>query len=185
MSTKYKATVVGEAYFITITTVGWVDVFTRLKQRYILIDSLKYCQKERGLEIYAYCIMSSHIHLLCKGTERETLASIIRDFKKFTSKKIVQTIIEFPESRREWMLEYFKEACVHLKRKQQYKVWQDGYHAEHVYSNKFIKQKLNYIHQNPVVDKIVSSAEDYVFSSARNYAELDNELEVIRLEVFY
>ena len=51
MSTKYKATVVGEAYFITITTVGWIDVFTRLKQRYILLDSLKYCQKERGLEI--------------------------------------------------------------------------------------------------------------------------------------
>jgi REP element-mobilizing transposase RayT len=185
MSTKYKATVVGEAYFITITTVGWIDVFTRLKQRYILIDSLKYCQKKRNLEIYAYCIMSSHIHLLCKGLESETLASIIRDFKKFTSKKIVQTIIEFPESRREWMLEYFKEACIHLKRKQQYKVWQDGYHAEHIYSNKFIKQKLNYIHQNPVIDKIVSSAEDYVFSSARNYAELDNELEVIRLEVFY
>ena len=51
MSTKYKATVVGEAYFITITTVGWIDFFSRLKQRYILLDSLKYCQKERGLEI--------------------------------------------------------------------------------------------------------------------------------------
>jgi hypothetical protein len=53
MSTKYKATVIGEAYFITITTVGWIDVFTRLKQKFVIIDSLKYCQKERGLEIYA------------------------------------------------------------------------------------------------------------------------------------
>jgi REP element-mobilizing transposase RayT len=159
-------------------------MFLRKKRRYILIDSLKYCQKERGLEIYAYCIMSSHIHLLCKGSESETLASIIRDFKKFTSKKIIQTIIEFPESRREWLLAYFKEACAHLKRTQQYKVWQDGYHAEHVYSNKFIKQKLNYIHQNPVVHKIVSAAEDYVFSSAKNYAELDNELEIIRVDIF-
>ena len=82
------------------------------------------------------------------------------------------------------MLHYFQQACAHLKRKQQFKVWQDGYHAEHVYSNKFIKQKLNYIHQNPVVDKIVTSAEDYIFSSARNYADLDSELEIIKLNLF-
>ena len=63
MSTKYKATANGEAYFVTITTVGWIDVFTRLNQKYILINALKYCQKERGLEIYGYCIMSSHMHL--------------------------------------------------------------------------------------------------------------------------
>ena len=185
MSTKYKATANGEAYFVTITTVGWIDVFTRLNQKYILINALKYCQKERGLEIYGYCIMSSHMHLLCKASEKETLSIVMRDFKKFTSKEIVETIIEYPESRREWMLAYFNEVCSHLKRKQLYKVWQNGYHAEHVYSNNFIKQKLDYIHQNPVVEKIVSNPEDYVFSSARNYAELDNELEVIRLEVFY
>lgn len=184
MSTKYKATAIGEAYFITITTVGWIDVFTRLRQKYVLINALIHCQKERGLEIYGYCLMSSHFHMLCKGSETEPLAAIIRDFKKFTSKKIVQTILEFPESRREWMLSYFKEACVSLKRKQEFKVWQDGYHAEHVFSNKFIKQKLNYMHQNPVVEKIVAAAEDYVFSSARNYADLEFELEVIKLEMF-
>ncbi len=82
------------------------------------------------------------------------------------------------------MLRYFQEACAHLKRKQHFKVWQDGYHAEHIYSNEFIKQKLNYIHQNPVVEKIVASAEDYVFSSARNYADLNSELAIIKLEIF-
>lgn len=184
MSTKYKATIVGEAYFITITTVGWIDVFTRLRQKYVLINALKHCQKERGLEIYAYCMMPSHLHMLCKASEKEPLSNVIRDFKKFTSKKIVKTIIEYPESRRERMLKYFKEACVHLKRKQMYKVWQDGYHAEHVYSNSFIKQKVNYIHKNPIVDKIVSKPEDYMFSSARNYAELDSELEIVRLDLF-
>ncbi|MEQ6122697.1 transposase [Pseudotenacibaculum sp. MALMAid0570] len=184
MSTKYKATVIGEAYYITITTVGWIDIFTRLRQKYILIDALKHCQKERGLEIYAYCLMSSHLHMLCRASEKEPLSNIMRDFKKFTSKKIIKTILEYPESRREWMLDYFMQACAHLKRKQQYKVWQDGYHAEHVFSNKFIKQKIHYIHNNPVVEKIVSLPEDYVFSSARNYAELDNEIEVIQLDVF-
>jgi len=51
------------------------------------------------------------------------------------------------------MLAYFQEACIHLKRKQQYKIWQDGYHAEIVRTNWFIKQKINYIHNNPVSDK--------------------------------
>ena len=178
MSTKYKATELDKAYFVTITIVGWIDIFTRLNQKRVLINSLKYCQKNKGLEIYAYCIMSSHLHMLCKAPENKKLSDILRDFKKHTSKKIIETIINFPESRREWMLAVFENACSHLKRKQKFKVWQNGYHAEIVYSNKFIKQKINYIHDNPVIEKIVALPEDYIFSSARNYAELDGELEI-------
>jgi REP element-mobilizing transposase RayT len=87
MSTKYKAIMADSGYFITITTTGWVDIFTRLKQKYVLVDSLKYCQEYKGLEIYAYCIMPSHIHMLCKAEEGNVLSDIIRDFKKYTSKK--------------------------------------------------------------------------------------------------
>ncbi|HCQ13228.1 transposase [Flavobacterium sp.] len=184
MSTKYKATTSEECYFITITTVGWIDVFTRLNQKYVIINALKHCQEHKGLEIYAYVLMSSHLHLLCKATEGFILSDVIRDFKKFTSKKITQTIITELESRREWMLDYFEKACEHLKRNQQYKVWQDGYHAELIYSNSFIKQKVDYIHNNPVKEKTVSLPEDYYFSSARNYAGLDNDLEVILLDLF-
>ncbi|RXP44303.1 transposase [Lutibacter sp. HS1-25] len=184
MSTKYKATMPNTAYFVTITTVSWIDLFTRLNQRNLLIEALNYCQKEKGLEIYAYCIMPSHLHMLCKAKDDILLSNIMRDFKKFTSKKIIQTIIDKPESRREWLLDSFSKACEHLKRKQQYKVWQDGYHAEIVTSNKFIKQKINYIHNNPVVDKIVAFPEDYLFSSARNYAALENELDVVVLDLF-
>lgn len=184
MSTKYKATTTEDAYFITITVVGWVDIFTRVNQKYFLINALQHCQQNKGLEIYAYCIMSSHIHLLCKGINGIILSDIMRDFKKFTSKKIIQTIIDEPESRREWMLDYFQKSCEHLKREQQHKVWQDGYHAEIVETNWFIKQKVNYIHNNPVKDKIVAFPEDYYFSSARNYAGLDNDLEVVLLDLF-
>ncbi len=184
MSTKYKATTTEDCYFVTITTVGWIDVFTRLNQRQNIIKALQYCQENKGLEIYAYCIMSSHIHLLCKATNDFILSDIMRDFKKFTSKKIIQIINDEPESRREWMLDYFKKASVHFKKEQQYKVWQNGYHAEHIFSNKFIKQKVNYIHLNPVKEKIVTLPEDYYFSSARNYASLENELEVILLDLF-
>ncbi|MEA1786948.1 transposase [Arenibacter sp. GZD96] len=184
MSTKYKATTAEEAYFITITTVGWVDVFTRLNQKYVILNALKFCQQSKNLEIYAYCIMGSHVHLLCKATGGTILSDVIRDFKKFTSKRIIETIIQEPESRREWLLEYFQKACRHLKRVQHYKVWQDGYHAEHIYSNSFIKQKISYIHNNPVKEKIVTLPEDYYFSSARNYACLENELDVLVLNLF-
>jgi len=139
MSTKYKATMPDTAYFITITVVGWIDLFTRLNQKQLIANSLSYCQKQKGLEIYAYCIMSSHVHMLCKANDGGILANIIRDFKKFTSKRIIATIKDQPESRREWLLGYFSSACTHLKRKQQYKVWQDGYHAEIASSNWFIK----------------------------------------------
>ncbi|GAA4277925.1 REP-associated tyrosine transposase [Aquimarina mytili] len=184
MSTKYKATMPNVGYFITITTVGWIDVFTRVRQKYVIIDSLHYCQHKKGLEIYAYCIMPSHIHMVCKAKEGCVLSDVIRDFKKFTSKKIIETIINYPESRREWMLTYFSKACEHLKRKQQYKVWQDGYHAEMINSSWFLKQKINYIHNNAVVDKIVKHPEDYIFSSARNYADLGHELDVVVLPLF-
>lgn len=178
MSTKYKATIPNEAYFITITTVGWIDVFIRLNQKQGIINALKFCQKNKGLQIFAYCLMSSHLHMLCAAPDGERLSDIIRDFKKFTSKEIIKTIVEYPESRREWMLSYFKQAFEHLKRNQQYKVWQNGYHAEIAYSNSFIKEKIDYIHKNPVKDKIVVNPEDYYFSSARNYADLDYDLNV-------
>ncbi len=160
MSTKYKATTTEEAFFITITIVGWIDVFTKVNQKNAIVKALQYCQIEKGLEIYAYCLMSNHIHLLCKGIDGFILSDIIRDFKKTTSKQIIKIIVAEPESRREWMLNYFQQVCDHLKREQHYKVWQNGYHAKLVSSNWFLQQKINYIHNNPVKAKIVTKPED-------------------------
>lgn len=183
MSTKYKATESEGVYFVTLTVVGWVDVFTRTEQKTVLIESLRYCQKDKGLEIYAYCLMSNHIHMICKAAAEISLPEIMRDFKKFTSKQIIKIIEEEPESRRDWMLKYFENACDHLKRNQKYKVWQDGYHAEILYSRKFLFQKLNYIHNNPVKSGIVTKPEHYIYSSASSYAGLDGELEVVLIDL--
>lgn len=168
MSTKYKASNPDGAYFITITTVEWVDLFTRSNHKDLIIESLKHCQKEKGLEIYAYVLMPSHLHMLCRAVEGFKLSDIMRDFKKYTANMLIRQIKGEPESRREWLIEVFSKACDHLKRGQEYKVWQDGYHAKEAFSNSFVFQKLNYIHQNPVEDGIVARAEDYLYSSARN-----------------
>nr|WP_275153099.1 transposase [Elizabethkingia meningoseptica] len=87
MSTKYKATEITQTYFITITTVGWIDIFTRLNQKYNIINALKFCQENKGLTIFAYCLMQNHLHILCRADANISLAEIMRDFKKVHFKK--------------------------------------------------------------------------------------------------
>jgi len=179
MSNNYTAKDSDKAYFITMTVIEWIDLFTRLNHKNTIIDSLKYCQQKKGLEVYAFVIMPSHIHMLCRVKNGFIFSDFIRDFKRHTSKRLLRNILEEPESRREWLLKHFKEAALHAPKEQEYKVWQDGYHAIDTWSNKFIYQKLNYIHNNPVEDKIVEKPEDYLFSSARNYADLEGVLDVV------
>lgn len=173
MSDKYKIRDNDKAYFVTLTIFDWVDIFTRKEQKLFIIDSLKYCQKNKGLVLFAYCLMPNHLHMICKADEGYNLSDILRDFKKHTSKKIIQIIKEEVESRRVWILNLFSDACKHLKREQTYKVWQEGNQAKEIFSNKFLYEKFNYIHQNP---------EDYLFSSARNYARLDSYIEIVQLD---
>jgi len=92
MSTKYKVQDNSKPYFITTTIVGWVDIFTREIQKEKLVESLKYCQENKGLIIYGWCLMSNHLHMICQSANDEKpLSEIIRDFKTFTSKQILQT----------------------------------------------------------------------------------------------
>ena len=79
-------------YFVTFAVIEWIDVFTRQEYRDLLLDSLRYCQKEKGLEIYAWCIMSNHIHLIVGKEKEAKIEEIVRDFKKFTSVKICRAI---------------------------------------------------------------------------------------------
>ncbi len=168
-------------YFITITVVDWIDVFIRKNHKLTLIDSLKFCQKEKGLEIFAWCFMPSHLHLIVRAAQGYILSDIIRDFKRHTSKTIIQQIKDEPESRREWLLKSFRKAADDNPKSGDYKFWQDGYHPVELYSPRFTKQKLDYIHNNPVEELLVQHPWEYMFSSARNYADMDNLLDVIKI----
>ena len=136
-------------HFITATVVDWIDVFTRQTYRDIVIESLDYCIKNKGMILYGYVIMSNHIHLILQSQEGE-LSALVRDFKKFTAKSILEKIQTSPESRREWMLERFQLAAKTHSRNKEYQFWQYGNHAEEIYSNEFMWSKLDYIHLNPV-----------------------------------
>ena len=179
MSVAYRIHDQSKIYFVTLTIVKWLDVLSRNNQKMIIIDSLEYSQSNKSLDIYAYCIMSNHIHLIVGANGKFLLSDILRDFKKFTSRQIIKNIIEYNESRREIFLSAFKKEGRMNYNQQNYKVWQRGYRAIEISSNKFLDQKIEYIHNNPVEQLIVERPEDYLFSSARNYAGLDSYLDVI------
>jgi putative transposase len=158
-------------YYMTFTVVGWVDLFTRRQCSQILIDSFNYCKENKGLILYAYVIMGSHLHLLAAAaTGSSGLSAIVRDFKSFTSKKIIQWMTDNPkESRREWLDIIFKYHGKYNSNNQVYQVWQQHNKPMQCITPHFTLQKLNYIHNNPVKAGIVDRPEDYRFSSARNY----------------
>ena len=181
MSSKYQIKDQNAAHYLTMTIIGWIDIFTRKNYRDIVLDSLIYCQKEKGLDIYGYVIMSNHLHLIARAKDGFSLSDIIRDFKKYTSKQLILAIQNEPESRREWMLGIFAMAGKTDSNNKEFKVWKQDNHAIEVYSNEFIVEKLDYLHNNPVRAGIVEKPEDYLYSSARNYADMEGLLEIVRL----
>ena len=110
MSTKYKIRDQTKLHFITFSVVEWVDLFTRTIYKNVLINSLTYCQANKGLLLYAWCIMSNHVHLIISSKEGVKQEDIIRDFKKHTSKQLLKLIEESKqESRKNWMLWIFRK----------------------------------------------------------------------------
>jgi len=181
MSEKFKVRDHEQAHYMTLTTTGWIDVFTRKNHRLAIVDALTYCQQHKGLQLFAWCLMSNHLHLIGRASGTPTLPEIVRDLKKHTAKTILSNILNEPESRKKWMLKLFAARANELKRVQNYKLWQDGFRPMELHGNRFIKQKLEYIHNNPVAAYLVESPEHWMFSSARNYAGLDGLIDVIVL----
>ena len=95
-------------YFISFAVVGCLDVFTRNEYKDLFLESLAFCQKNKGLEIHAWCIMSNYVHLVFRSINDQNPELLIGDLKRFTSRSIVKSIQENPrESRKEFLLDFF------------------------------------------------------------------------------
>lgn len=184
MSRKYKISDQEKLHFVTFTVVEWLDVFIRKEYCDIFLESIRYCQKNKGLELYAYCIMSSHVHMIIGRNGDSKLEDIIRDIKKFTSVKIIEAISNNRvESRKEWLLQKFEAAGKRNSHNTRYQFWQQHNHPIELNTNELLEQKLDYIHDNPVKAGIVLSPEHYYYSSAINYAGLpEKAIDVILIE---
>ena len=89
MSQKYKFRDNDKLYFVSFAVVNWIDLFIRNEYKDIIVKALEYCIKNKGLEVYAWCIMTSHIHLII-GSNKDPLQNIIRDLKGIHQKHFVK-----------------------------------------------------------------------------------------------
>lgn len=179
MSRKYKVFDTAKPYFITSSVVDWIKIFNEKKIVDILIESIKYCQSNKGLEIYAYVIMPEHFHMVCRSISDNTLSDIFRDFKKYTSRSIIRYLKEKNSKIYSSWLEKFRIDINDLYSSEHYKLWQNGFNPKELSSNKVIDQKIEYIHKNPVEAGLVLKQDDYLYSSARNYSEKKGAIDVV------
>ncbi len=171
MSRNYKFHNPEGVYFVSFAVVEWMDFFTRNEYKDILLESLSYCQKSKGMEIFAWCIMSNHVHLVFRSRAGEKPESLLGDFKRFTSQKIVKAIIENPwESRKDLLLQTFRRSALNSSNVKHHQFWRHDNHPIELWSNKVIDEKIKYVHQNPVEAGLVFRPEDYKYSSAIDYS---------------
>ena len=161
-------------HFLTATVNHWLPLFTRQQTVNIVLDSWRFLQREAGLVIYGYVILENHLHLIAKS---ENLSRDIQRFKSFTAREIIAYLESRGSSRLLELLALFKRSH---KTESRYQVWEEGSHPQLIESEIMMRQKLDYIHQNPVKRGYVDQPEHWRYSSARNYAGQEGLIEVMR-----
>lgn len=178
MSRKYKFHNKSGLYFVSFAIVYWVDVFTRECYFKVLADSISYCRKAKGMELYAYCFMTNHVHFIFRSSDDKPM-ELLRDYKKFTANKIIEVIENnSKESRKEWLLSMFIKAGKERSNVTKYQFWQHNNHPIELWSTDVIKRYINYIHNNPVKAGFVVNPIDWKYSSARNFQDDHSVLEI-------
>lgn len=179
MSRKYKFHNPEGIYFVSFATVYWLDIFTREIYFGSITDSITFCRKEKGMFVYAYCILPSHMHLIFQDTKGNP-GKLLGEFKSYTSKAIQKLIEDNPqESRKEWLLWMMERAGGKNSNVKKRQFWQQHNKPIELWSTHVIQQKLDYIHYNPVESGFVTKPQHWKYSSASNFS---NEWSVIEID---
>ncbi len=172
MRTTFKAIEKDAVFFITSSVTEFIPIFTDASFCKIITSALSFYRKNNKLKMYSYVIMDNHFHAVLSA---DNISILMRDLKKYTAKKI---ILEIERRNKSWIINQFQFWKQRHKNKSKYQIWQEGYHPEQILNKVMMLQKMEYIHNNPVRRGLVAKAEDWWFSSARNYAGLDFEMEI-------
>ena len=173
MRSRYRIVDSDGIYFLTSTVVEWLPVFTTPRFFEVIVDALAYCRESKSLKIYAYVIMENHVHLVA---EAPNLEGVLRDFKRHTAKRIVEVA---ESTGRDWLLNQFEFFKKGHKRESRHQIWQEGSHPQLIQDDSVLRQKIEYIHANPVRRGWVDLSEHWRFSSARNYILDDHSVSEI------
>ena len=171
---RYKIYEPTHPHFVTCTILNWLPIFTRQESVDIIIQSLKYLQKEENLKLYAYVILENHIHLIVQSND---LVKSMRHFKSFTAKQLLKLL---QKENAKTLLEQFKFYKKAHKKDRTYQIWQEGYQPKLITTDKVMINKIKYIHENPVKRGYVDKAIHWRYSSARAYEGIDGLIEVER-----
>ena len=169
---RYHFAETNKPHFMTCTVLHWIPVFTRQETTGILLDSLKY-SINNGLKVYAYVILENHMHIIAQSDQ---LDKDIARFKSYTAKHLIQFLSKNNIKIILDQLAFYKKAH---KSDRTYQFWQEGVHPEWIQHDDIMKQKVEYIHYNPVKRGYVDKAEHWRYSSARNYLGMEGLLDVV------
>ena len=181
MSRRYKFLDQEKLYFISYSVVYWIYVFIRSDYRNVLLESWKYCMEHKGLEVWSWVIMPSHVHMIV-GTKGKKLEDIIRDMRSFTATKMKVVIQEHPqESRTNWMIWMIERAGKWNGQNKDFQFWQQHNQPIELFSPIVMREKLDYIHENPVKAGFVNHPEHWMYSSAIDYRGGQGLLDGVKL----
>jgi putative transposase len=159
-------------HFLTCTVVAWLPVFTRPETVQIVLDCWRFLQEQGRLRMFGFVILENHLHFIASSPE---LGKEIGDFKSFTARKIIDL---FQEKNVRTILEQLRYAKARHKADREYQLWQEGSHPKIMENEEVMRQKLDYIHLNPVKRGYVDRPEDWRYSSARSYVGREGLLAV-------
>jgi putative transposase len=171
--TRYKLYETEHPYFITSTVSSWLPIFTRREAADIIYDSWRYLQRERELNLFAYVILENHLHMIVSAPE---LPAVIQSLKSYTARKSVDLL---KQRRAIALLRQLRATKLRHKTQSEYQVWQEGGKPKQIDNDEMMWQKIEYVHNNPVVRGFVDDPVHWRWSSARNYAGQDGLIEVV------
>lgn len=170
MRSRYKILNNDGIHFVTSTVIDWIEVFTNDNYFKILIDCISYSISGKNLKVYAFVLMKNHFHLICSNPN---LSNIIRSIKSYSAKKIIdKLIIDNPELLKKFQIE---------DNKSNFQIWQEGFHPKEIISESEFKQKIEYIHNNPVKAGYVCNAEEWKYSSIGYYIGKNSLISIERI----
>jgi REP-associated tyrosine transposase len=146
-------------YYFTLTVRNWYYVFDRHNRFDILGNALSYCKENKGLKLYAYVFMLNHVHLVVSSHDA---IGFVRDFKRHTSKELLSNMLATEPN----VMKLFEvEGGGH-------EFWARTNMPKAIESEKFLIQKVEYVHNNPVRKGYVKRPEYWVWSSANPDCEV-------------
>lgn len=168
-------------YLLTLETIGEIDFFVRPVYKQIIVHSLNHFIDNKGFIIYAWCLMSNRLYLICQVQKNILLGDIRKGFKQFTTEKIIDAMNTETEEKRALILDLLEKQTVLLNRP--FNIWNQIKNPVSIdmYKPETMAEQIEWIHNMPVKERFVQYPEDYLYSSAKDYQDGNGLVSIIKL----